>query len=115
MASTIPVQTDGYSPTCLGAVIDATQPDAATGVLLGRFPKNTLILAVHRKNGFTGGTSPALSVGTTATGTEVATAASTSIVVTPGVLLAADTDIYAAATGTPTGGTCAVVVVGYTI
>lgn len=76
---------------------------ASAGLAIVKLPTGSRILGYHRVTAYTGGSSPNLSIGTTATGTEIASSGGTSAATL--VKCAADTTVYAALTGSPTGGT----------
>lgn len=75
---------------------------AAGGIPIVTLPAGSRLLGYHRATAYTGGTSPNLAIGTTATGTEVVASGGTSAAILKPY--AAVTTIYASLTGAPTGG-----------
>lgn len=84
------------------AVIAYDTTGAAAGIPIVTLPAGSRLLGYHRETAYTGGSSPNLAIGTTATGTEVVASGGTSAATLKA--FAVDTTIYASLTGSPTGG-----------
>ena len=96
------LKVDAYQVGVIGVTIANDDADAATGREIVRLPTDAIVLSVNRRSTLTGGSSPGASVGISGTGTEVAASGTTSVATN--YRCTQERTLYAAITGSPTGG-----------